>query len=52
MSGGLFERLSHRLLYQHCGAGGKLRQDGHDLRGRNRYIEDGICGREPHGVLD
>jgi hypothetical protein len=49
---GLFEGLSHWLLDQNCGAGGELRQDVHDLRGWNRYVEDGVGRRETHSFLD
>src|SRR5207302_402609 len=48
----LFKCLSHWFLNENCGARGELGQDRHDLRGRNRYVEDGVGRREAHGFGD
>ena len=50
--GGFFESLAHGFLDEGSGAVGEVRQDGHDLRGGDGDVEDGVGRGEGDGLLD
>ena len=50
--GGLFEGLAHGFLDEGSGSVGEVREDGHDLRGRDGDVEDGVGWREGDGFSD
>ena len=49
---GLIESFAHGLLDQNGGSRGKVRQDGHDLRCRDRDIKDGVGWCEAYSFFD
>jgi hypothetical protein len=51
-SGGLFEGLAHGFLDEGSGPVGEVREDRHDLRGRDGDVEDGVRWSEGDGLLD
>jgi len=50
--GGFFEVIAHGFLDEGGGSVGEMREDGHDLRGGDGDVEDGIGWREGDGLLD